>query len=90
MKCHYSADTDETWRISDCSQVKVNSEKAFKAAIAHTPVSVAIEANQAGFQLYKSGVYSGKCGEKLDHGVLTVGYGTKDGKKYYNVKNSWG
>ena len=90
VKCHYDAETDKAWTISDCSQVQVNSEKAFRAAVALTPVSVAIEANHASFQLYKSGVYSGNCGEKLDHGVLTVGYGTLDGKKYYKVKNSWG
>ena len=51
---------------------------------------MAIQANQQSFQLYKSGVYSdAKCGTKLDHGVLVVGYGEQDDKKYWKVKNSW-
>jgi len=65
-------------------------ENALGAAVDMGPVSVAIEADQTGFQLYKGGVFSGVCGQTLDHGVLTVGYGTDAGQDYWKVKNSWG
>jgi len=66
-----------------------HTENALGAAVDIEPVSVAIEADQSGFQLYKSGVFCGVCGTALDHGVLAVGYGT-EGSDYWKVKNSWG
>jgi len=70
--------------------VTKNSDSALSAAIDAGVVSVAIEADQASFQLYKSGVFTGTCGTNLDHGVLAVGYGTDGSLQYYKVKNSWG
>ena len=65
-------------------------EAALMSAVAQQPVSVAIQANQLAFQFYSSGVLTGRCGTNLDHGVLTVGYGTyTDGTDYWKVKNSW-
>lgn len=73
------------------TDVQKNSDSALMTAISNQPVSIAIQANQPDFQLYKSGVLTGKCGANLDHGVLAVGYGTwSDGTDYYKVKNSWG
>ncbi|KAK6115926.1 hypothetical protein DH2020_008195 [Rehmannia glutinosa] len=76
-------------------------EKALQKAVASQPISVAIEAGGRDFQLYEStisnipfkspqGIFTGKCGDELDHGVAAVGYGTADGKDYWIVRNSWG
>jgi cathepsin L len=83
--CTASAFTD----LSGYKDVTTN-ENSLGAAVDIGPVSVAIEADQAGFQLYQGGVFSGVCGQTLDHGVLAVGYGTDSGEDYWKVKNSWG
>jgi len=70
--------------------VTPNSDIAMMSALVNQPVSIAIEADQKEFQLYKSGVFTASCGTNLDHGVLVVGYGTLDDEDYYLVKNSWG
>jgi len=75
--------------INGCLKVPAD-EHSLKLAVSKGPVAIAIEADQMGFQFYKSGVFDGRCGDSLDHGVLLVGYGTEDGKDYWKVKNSWG
>jgi C1A family cysteine protease len=76
-------------RIKKYVDVTPNSDKAMMTALAQQPVSIAIEADQKEFQLYKSGVFDGTCGTNLDHGVLVVGYGSENGNDFYKIKNSW-
>jgi len=76
--------------ISSYSDVTSDSMTSLEAAVAEGPVSIAIEADQSAFQFYSSGVLTGLCGTRLDHGVLAVGYGTSGSEQYWKVKNSWG
>lgn len=72
--------------------VAANSPYGLQYALRSGPVSVAIEADQQSFQLYGGGVFDGRCGSALDHGVVVVGFGTdSDGySEYWKVRNSWG
>eukprot|EP00602_Paraphysomonas_sp_CaronLab_P000031 CAMPEP_0185026086 /NCGR_PEP_ID=MMETSP1103-20130426/9853_1 /TAXON_ID=36769 /ORGANISM="Paraphysomonas bandaiensis, Strain Caron Lab Isolate" /LENGTH=310 /DNA_ID=CAMNT_0027559545 /DNA_START=155 /DNA_END=1087 /DNA_ORIENTATION=+ len=74
------------------TDVTQGSVSALTSAVYQQPVSVAIQANQIGIKSYGSGVFSGKCGQRVDHGVLVVGYGTDpdSGLDYWKIKNSWG
>jgi len=74
---------------------------AFMSAIQERPLAIQIAAAKNIFQFYKSGVIKNtdkngrklpqkdQCGDKLDHAVLLVGYGSQDGVDYWKVKNSW-
>lgn len=88
--------TDDTCKESSCTaEVKVTSfvdiaegnTDDLKTAVGTVgPVSVAVNANTF-WQLYSGGIFDHMCNKnKLDHGVLAVGYGTN----YWKVKNSWG
>ena len=76
-------------KISGFEDVPAEDEGALAQAVAAQPVAVGICANRA-LQLYHSGVFDGECCTQLNHGVLAVGYGEEDGKKFWKVKNSWG
>lgn len=77
--------------ISGHQDVVKNNVTQLMIAVAQQPVSIAVEANQDSWQLYKNGVVNSDCGTALDHGVLAAGYGTtSDNQTYWQVKNSWG
>ncbi|XP_022724353.1 senescence-specific cysteine protease SAG39-like [Durio zibethinus] len=89
--CNKKKAANSAATITSFEDVPSNSESALLKAVANQPVSVAIDAGESDFQLYKSGVFTGQCGTFLDHGVTAVGYGqADDGTKYWLVKNSWG
>jgi len=55
--------------IDSYEDVPRNRERALLKAVAHQPVSVAIQANKRAFQLYAGGVLTSECGTTLDHGA---------------------
>ncbi|KAF0906619.1 hypothetical protein E2562_012202, partial [Oryza meyeriana var. granulata] len=90
-KCNLEKKSHKVVSIDGFEDVPENDELSLQKAVAHQPVSVAIEAGGREFQLYDSGVFTGRCGTSLDHGVVAVGYGTDGaGRDYWTVRNSWG
>eukprot|EP00286_Rhodomonas_abbreviata_P006493 CAMPEP_0181343572 /NCGR_PEP_ID=MMETSP1101-20121128/31661_1 /TAXON_ID=46948 /ORGANISM="Rhodomonas abbreviata, Strain Caron Lab Isolate" /LENGTH=361 /DNA_ID=CAMNT_0023455217 /DNA_START=41 /DNA_END=1126 /DNA_ORIENTATION=+ len=91
--CHMVTLKTKVASIEDWCDLNVGDEKDLELALMQQPVAVAIEADQTSFQFYSGGVLpSKKCGTKLDHGVLAVGFGYSKKHKmhYWIVKNSWG
>lgn len=76
--------------IDSYEDVPASNENALQKAVANQPISVAIEGGGRDFQLYESGIFTGRCGVDLDHGVNVVGYGSENGVDYWIVRNSWG
>jgi KDEL-tailed cysteine endopeptidase len=93
--CDISRKKRHVVTIDGYEDVPPNDEASLRRAVAHQPVSVAIEADQRAFQLYVGGVFDDDaCGTALNHGVLVVGYGMEHNGThevpYWLVKNSWG
>ncbi|XP_053153598.1 procathepsin L-like isoform X1 [Hemicordylus capensis] len=93
--CAYQP-SDRAATCTSIVQVPEGNEIILEQAVATAgPVSVGVDSRN--FQFYDKGIfYSEGCGERLNHAVLVVGYGTDDTLKmsgkpsdYWIVKNSW-
>jgi len=89
--CAYNKDKVRNSKVAGHLDIASYDVLQMKAAVAHGPVSIAIQANQKPFHFYKGGIIpnNGICGEDLDHAVLAVGFGSENGVDYFIVKNSW-
>lgn len=93
-ECRYNKTTKGATDIG-FEDVESGDEDALKEASATVgPISAAIDAGSMSFRFYHSGVFFNEdcSSDRLDHGILVVGYGTDErtGKDYWIVKNSWG
>lgn len=68
-------------------------EGRLQGLVAGQPIAVSVEASDD-FRHYMSGVFTAgtsSCGQRLNHAVTVVGYGSADGgQEYWLVKNQWG
>ncbi|GER36663.1 cysteine proteinase [Striga asiatica] len=88
--CSVDRAKSEVVTIDGYEDVPTNDEESLLKALAHQPVSVAIDASDKDFQFYKGGVFDKICGTDLNHGVAAVGYKLSKHENYVIVKNSWG
>lgn len=77
-------------KISGFNDLSQNEDEIAEYLIKVGPLSVALNATP--LQFYLGGVFNPLvCNPKgLNHGVTIVGFGEENGKKFWNVKNSWG
>jgi len=80
-KCDQNRKNAKVVSIDDYEDVPAYDEGALQKAVANQVIAVAVEGGGREFQLYDSGVFTGRCGTALDHGVAVVGYGTEKGVK---------
>ena len=70
-------------------QATQGSISSFKQALLHSPLAIAVDANQK-FQSYSRGVLR-NCGyTEINHAVNALGWTVKDGVEVLKVRNSWG
>ncbi|XP_071504421.1 cathepsin L-like [Diadema antillarum] len=90
-KCKLNT-SDICVNISGSVSISKNESEMASWLAVNGPISIGI--NAFAMQFYMGGIshpWKIFCDpESLDHGVLIVGYGVKDGEPFWIVKNSWG
>jgi len=89
--CKFDSNKGVT-KVTGIIRIKAQDENDLKEKIAqYGPASICIDAGQASFHSYKTGIYDEpKCSSTwLDHAVGCVGYGSENGVDFWIVRNSW-
>ncbi|XP_077993958.1 cathepsin L-like [Glandiceps talaboti] len=89
--CHFNRSMAKIY-INGSMNISQDEGEIASWLAANGPISIGINANA--MQFYFGGIshpWEIFCNpNNLDHGVLIVGYGTKNGTPYWIIKNSWG
>jgi len=72
------------------SDYRCNEDKLKKLVYKYGAVATGIYASDSGLSNVNQGVFDKCSTSKINHAVTVVGYGTKNGKPYWLIKNSWG
>ncbi|XP_013099952.1 procathepsin L [Stomoxys calcitrans] len=91
-ECGRNETTDKGVYIRDYARIKPGDEEKMREVIATLgPVACSINADTSSFEQYIGGIYDDDaCNEgEVNHSVLVVGYGSKYGRDYWIVKNSY-
>lgn len=75
--------------ISTFYKVNASDNEGLKTAVWHSPVSAVID-GYAWLHHYKSGVYTGVCGNQPSYAVLVTGYGFQGNQAYWTLQTSFG
>ncbi|CAA7403801.1 unnamed protein product [Spirodela intermedia] len=70
--------------------IPIAGEMELKRIVARQPVAISTDAEAREFQLYKGGIFNGKCQIKTNHAMVVIGYGSENGQDYWLIKNTWG
>lgn len=72
-------------------RVQTYNTNALISAITQQPVVVLVDASSDIFRYYRSGVINSPLcfTGNINHGLVAVGYGVRDGQQYIKLKNQW-
>ena len=87
--CSHQKCASNPYTLQGFEDLEVESRLSLYTGLTAQPVSIGVCAGNTAWQFYKKGVMKRFCGDCLDHGVISVGYGNDDGD-YVIVRNSWG
>ena len=77
-------------RVTKTSYTQRGNEETLKRLVYEHGAVVTGVYSTGPFQRYAGGIFQGCRSRRANHAVTVVGYGTKNGKKYWLIKNSWG